>query len=66
MKIIRNAIRCNLCGDEIESRYVHEFVWCSCGMVAVDGGTAYLRRSYKGSQEDYTEISEYVEDDDAL
>ena len=28
--IIRNAIRCNLCGDEIESKTVHDFGWCKC------------------------------------
>ena len=37
-KIIRNAIRCNHCGDVIESTYRHEYVPCSCGQVAVDGG----------------------------
>jgi len=42
--IIRNSIRCRRCGDEIESRHRHDFKWCSCGSVAVDGGTAYLRR----------------------
>ena len=29
MKIIKNAIRCNLCADEIESKHTHDFVWCS-------------------------------------
>ena len=38
MKIIKNAIRCNICGDEIESTYRHNFVMCSCGSCAVDGG----------------------------
>lgn len=33
MKIIRNAIRCNLCGDEIESTDRHQYVTCSCGRV---------------------------------
>lgn len=47
MKIIKNAIRCNICGDEIESTYRHNFVMCSCGSCAVDGGHDYLRRAAK-------------------
>jgi len=46
-KIIRNAARCKLCGDVIESTYQHDYVMCSCGACAVDGGHAYLRRSAK-------------------
>ena len=60
-KIIRNAIRCNHCGDVIESTYRHSYVQCSCGKVAVDGGTDYLRRSYSGNRDDYTDLSEYAE-----
>ena len=63
-KIIRNAIRCNHCGDVIESTNRHEYVRCSCRKVAVDGGTDYLRRSYADSQDDYTELSEYAEADE--
>ena len=55
--IIRNAIRCVRCGDVIESTYTHDFKWCSCGMVAVDGGHEYLRRGAK-SFEDLEELSE--------
>ena len=36
--IIHNRIRCKKCGEIIESHTVHEFKWCSCGAVAVDGG----------------------------
>ena len=60
-KIIRNAIRCNHCGDVIESTYRHSYVQCSCGKVAVDGGTDYLRRSYSGNRDDYTDLAEYAE-----
>lgn len=42
--IIRNSVRCRKCGDEIESKHRHDFVWCSCRSVAVDGGKDYLRR----------------------
>ena len=58
MKIFRNAIRCNLCGDEIESKSRHDFVWCSCHSCAVDGGKDYLRRCFveKGCFTDLSEV----------
>lgn len=55
--IIKNSIRCNLCGDVIVSRHVHDFVTCLCGKVSADGGNEYLRRL--GKEEDYTELSEF-------
>jgi hypothetical protein len=63
-KIIINKIRCNRCGDEIESEYTHDFKWCKCESVAVDGGHSYLKRSFKTSPDDYTDLSEceYSED----
>lgn len=54
--IIKNAIRCNLCGDEIESTRVHHFVTCKCGACSVDGGHEYLRRVYK-EEGCFTDIS---------
>ena len=62
-KIICNAIRCNHCGDVIRSTYRHDYVCCSCGKVAVDGGTDYLRRAFT-SPDDYTELSECVHVDE--
>lgn len=58
--IIRNAIRCNLCDDEIESKTVHDFVWCKCGACAVDGGHEYLKRC--GKRENITELSVETEE----
>ena len=54
--IIKNAIRCNICGDEIESKYRHDFVTCKCGACSVDGGHDYLRRCFK-VEGCYTDIS---------
>lgn len=54
--IIRNTIRCKKCGNVIESTYAHDFKFCSCGAVAVDGGKDYLRRC--GKHEDFEELSE--------
>ena len=54
--IIRNAIRCNICGDEIESKHRHDYVQCKCGAGAVDGGHDYLRRCFK-KEGCFTDIS---------
>jgi hypothetical protein len=56
--ITRNAARCHLCGDELESTHVHDFKTCSCGALSVDGGRAYVRRLFT-SRELYTELSTY-------
>lgn len=54
--IISNKIKCRKCGDVIESKSVHDFKFCSCCAVAVDGGHEYLKRS--GNLEDFEELSE--------
>lgn len=54
--LVRNAIRCNICGDEIESKHRHDFVTCKCGACSVDGGHDYLRRCFK-SPDCFTDIS---------
>ena len=61
MRILKNAIRCNLCGDVIESNNRHDHVTCSCGACAVDGGHDYLRRSFK-DKDCYIELSVVEED----
>jgi len=43
-RIVRNAARCKKCDDVIESRYRHDFVYCKCGAIFVDGGHDYLRQ----------------------
>lgn len=60
-KIVKNCIKCNLCGDIIISENVHDLKFCKCGAVSADGGNEYLRRGYKNSPDDYTELSEYEE-----
>ena len=61
IEILKNIIRCNNCGDVIESTYRHDYVKCSCGRVAVDGGRDYLRRSFTNNPDDYTELSIFKE-----
>lgn len=58
-KIKVNKIRCKRCGDVIESKTVHDFKFCKCGAVAVDGGKEYLRRCFINTEDDYEELSEY-------
>lgn len=55
-KILVNKIRCKICNDIIESKTVHDFKFCKCGAVAVDGGLSYLRRC--GQLNDWEELSE--------
>lgn len=55
----RNAIQCKKCGHVIESKHRHDFRWCPCMTVAVDGGLAYLRRA--GNLDAYIELSERVD-----
>lgn len=61
--LIKNLIQCELCADVIESTYRHDYVECSCGSCAVDGGYDYLRRSYQ-EEDCYIELS-VTEDVDA-
>lgn len=55
IKIIENSAVCNKCGEKIISTHVHDFVWCKCQAIAVDGGTEYLKRC--GNPEDYKDTS---------
>ena len=63
LKLVKNAIRCNHCGDEIESTHRHDFRRCTCGRVAVDGGLHYLRRAFV-EDGDYSEMSVYRREED--
>jgi len=64
MTILHNRIRCKKCGDVIESKHRHDFVWCSCKSVFVDGGREYIRGGWPGGE--YTdwveELHEFQED----
>ncbi len=59
MRILVNKIQCKKCGDIIESLSVHDFKFCKCGAVAVDGGHEHLRRC--GSFDDIIDLSEWEE-----
>jgi hypothetical protein len=59
--ILKNKAQCRKCKDIIESTYRHDFRFCSCGAIFVDGGKEYMRRG--GKIEDIIEISETDEGD---
>ncbi len=57
-------IECLKCGDIIESMFRHDFRWCSCRNIFIDGGNDYLR--YGGNVEDkdsYIIIDKEIEDE---
>lgn len=58
-RLVRNAAECGECGDVIESRHRHDFVWCSCGNLAVDGGLDYAKRLFGNGN--WIERSRYEE-----
>jgi|HubBroStandDraft_1064217.scaffolds.fasta_scaffold40259_3 hypothetical protein len=39
---MRNIAKCKLCGSIIESYAMQDYVECSCGEIAIDGGTYRL------------------------
>lgn len=48
-ELIRNSAHCLICHSDIESVAGHDFRWCKCENVAVDGGSgygSYARRAY--------------------
>lgn len=56
-----NKIQCKYCKDIIESKKCHDLKRCSCGKVAVDGGTEYMR--IIGNKDDYIDLSMINEKD---
>jgi len=61
MTIIRNSALCLDCDTEIESTHRHDFRYCKCGNLAVDGGKDYLRRLFTTSNYVDTSIDDGVE-----
>ena len=59
--IIVNQVKCKKCEDTPFSATIHDFKYCKCGSIAVDGGQSYLKRS--GNLHDYEEMSYELPDD---
>lgn len=56
-----NSIHCNLCGDNIQSYYTHDYKHCSCGNAMVDGGLNYARYGWR-EENSIIDFSMYIED----
>ena len=61
--ILINRAKCLKCGDIITSEHRHDFRYCGCRSIAVDGGREYLRRL--GHPYDMEDMSEFDEDNGA-
>lgn len=53
-----NAAECSSCGEVVRSRNRHDFRYCKCGKIAVDGGSNYCKRLGEG----FIDRSEMFED----
>ena len=62
--ILKNSIRCRVCGDVIESVSEQDLVTCSCGRVSVGGGHYYLQRICREGPKDIEERSVVVTDEE--
>lgn len=58
--IKKNSVICGKCNEEVESLNRHDFRYCGCGSIAVDGGSWYLKRT--GDINNYTDTSETWDD----
>ena len=63
-RIVINKIRCKKCCDVIESTHRHDFKYCRCGAVSIDGGTDYQKVGWGADRpgealpvEDYVDFS---------
>lgn len=56
-KSVHNSVRCLKCNDVIVSTHQHDFRYCKCKHVFVDGGPAYKRRGWTG-EPSWMEIDE--------
>ena len=59
--VISNQAKCLICGDEIFSATVHDFKYCSCGNIFVDGGMSYVRHGFK-DRDKYMNLSIEVDE----
>lgn len=58
--MIRNRVKCLMCGQVLESKFRHDFQMCNCpNKTFVDGGQVYFRRGGV----DLSLIQEMGEDD---
>ena len=57
-------VLCKKCNNRIRSEHRHDFRWCPCKSLAVDGGGDYLKLSFSGNpEESYEIIEDHVSED---
>lgn len=61
-RITRNAVQCHKCDEIVESTHRHDFKFCKCRNIAVDGGHDYLRRM--GGLQSFKEMSTFEPEDE--
>ena len=65
--LLSNRVKCHKCGDYISSKHRHDYVECSCGNIAVDGGQEYRRRAGPGILDNsFDDLSIYMNEDVAI
>ena len=61
-KIIVNKVRCKKCNDIIESVDTHDFKYCGCGSIAIDGGIEYQRYLWGiNATKKVADVDEYID-----
>lgn len=55
-----NKIKCLICNDVVESRFLHEHAYCKCGNVSVCGGL--INPIIRGSNYSHTKEANEMED----
>ena len=43
MVVMKNAVKCKVCGSYIRINTEYDYIPCACGAIAVDGGPEYVR-----------------------
>jgi hypothetical protein len=51
--------RCKKCNTVIQSKHRHDFVWCKCGAIAIDGGAEYIKCTGDYNDFDFKAGEEY-------
>lgn len=49
-KKTRTVAECLKCGDVLLSVHRHDFKWCSCENIFVDGGADYFRMGFRSKE----------------
>jgi len=58
-------VKCLNCYETIQSMFRHDFKWCSCKNIAVDGGGDYLKMSYKNEAQ-YAVLQEEADNEEVI